>query len=96
MKSCLTLSVFLVALAFALIAGAISLHEASPVTTAQRQAALAYQQQRDAQDLAECQRQADQWADLTNTVMPVVKLSAGLLIALTPLALLALAPGAGF
>ena len=93
MKSCLTLSVFLVALAFALIAGAISLHEASPVTTAQRQAALAYQQQRDAQDLAERQRQADQWADLTNTVMPVVKLSAGLLIALTPLALLALAAG---
>ena len=91
MKSCAPMSLFVFCVFLALIGLAVATHEASPVTQQQRAAALAYQQQRDSLDLAERSRQAQQWADLTAAWLPVAKVAGGLLIAVTPLALLALA-----
>ena len=91
MKSCALMSLFLFCTFLALIGLAVASHEASPVTQQQRAAELAYQQQRDALDVAERQRQAQQWADLTAAWLPVAKVAGGLLIAVTPMTAIALA-----
>lgn len=90
MKSCLTLSVFFVALAFALAGVAVVIRESDPATARARAAEVQYRIERDRQDLAQRQRQADQWADFTAAVMPAAKIATGLLVICSPFALAAL------
>ena len=79
MKSCLTLSVFLVALALAAVGVAVATHEASPVTQQQRAAELAYRQARDAQDLAERESSAAWWRQFRQDLTPLAWLALAIL-----------------
>lgn len=87
MKSCAIVSLFLFALFLALCGGAVLLRELDPATAGKRAAALAYQQQMDAQDLADRAANAARWAAVWSAWEPVVKGAGAVLIILTPAAL---------
>lgn len=87
MKSCALMSLFLFCLFLAAVGGAILLHEQSPVTQQQRAAELSYRQARDAQDLAERQRQSEERARFMDAVMPAAQAAAFLVILLVPVTL---------
>ena len=86
-RGCLLLSVFLVALALAPVGLAVLLRELDPATAGKRAAALAYQQQMDAIDLADRRRNAERWAAVWSAWEPAVKGAGAVLIILTPAAL---------
>ena len=86
MKSCLVLSVFFVATALCLAALAFLLIQASPATEARRQADLAYQRQRDAQDLAERAQRAELNARLMDAWIPAAQVTGAGVIIVVPIA----------
>lgn len=87
MKSCAIVSLFLFALFLALCGGAVLLRELDPATAGKRAAALSYQQQMDAIDLADRRRNAERWAAVWSAWEPAVKGAGAVLIILTPAAL---------
>ena len=60
-RGCLILAVFLFALAVASVGFAVLLRELDPSTAGRRAAALDYERQRDAQDLADRAANAARW-----------------------------------
>ena len=86
-RGCLILAVFLFALAVASVGFAVLLRELDPSTAGRRAAALDYERQRDAQDLADRAANAARWAALWGAWEPAVKGAGAVLIILTPAAL---------
>ena len=83
-RGCLILAVFLFALAVAPVGFAVLLRELDPSTAGKRAAALAYQQQMDAQDLADRRANAQRWAAVWSTWQPAIQAAGAVLIILTP------------
>ena len=86
MKSCALMSLFLLCAALALAALAFLLIQASPATEARRQADLEYQRQRDAQDLADRAKKAEQTARYVDAILPATEAAGTLVILGIPLA----------
>ncbi len=84
MKSCLVVVVLLFALGVAAIGGAVLLRELDPATAGKRAAALAYQQQMDAIDLADRRANAARWAAVWSAWEPAVKGAGAVLIIALP------------
>ena len=87
MKSCLTLSAFLVAAALLLASCSWMLVQSDPATAARRAAEAAWQERVYQLDVQERQRRAAQWADLSATVMPAAKVAGVLLVLMVPITL---------
>ena len=87
MKSCLTLSAFLVAAALFLGACSWTLVQSDPATAARRAAEAAWQERVYQLDVQERQRRAAQWADLSGTMMPAAKVAGVLLVLMVPITL---------
>ena len=87
MKSCLTLSAFLVAAALLLASCSWMLVQSDPATAARRAAEAAWQERVYQLDVQERQRRAAQWADLSGTMMPAAKVAGVLLVLMVPITL---------
>ena len=87
MKSCLTLSAFLVAAALLLASCSWMLVQSDPATAARRAAEAAWQERVYQLDVQERQRRAEQWADFSGTMMPAAKVASVLLVLMVPITL---------